>query len=76
MQNPLSVRTDLRAGYRPVQTMVYPNQWGYWTPGWFDLDSLTLCGSPYSSGGSVGAYSAMPGESDSGVGAPPPPPAP
>ncbi len=36
---PMPVRSGLKAGYRPVHGLVYPDQMGKWMPGWFDLDS-------------------------------------
>ncbi len=76
MKDHLSVRTDLRAGYRPVRTMVFPDQFGYWVPGWFDLDSLNICGSVMGAGG-VGTYGAgSGGAAPATAGTPPAPPAP
>jgi hypothetical protein len=72
MRSPLSVRTDLRAGYKPVHTMVYPDQFGYWTSGWFDFDSLSVCGSAYAGGAGVSPYGAQPGAPSTD--SPPPPP--
>jgi hypothetical protein len=74
MQNQLHVRTDVRAGYRPVHTMVFPDQFGYWVPGWFDLDSLQICGSSAAMGASGGVSGYSAGGSGGAAGAPPPPP--
>jgi hypothetical protein len=75
MNNQLSIRTNLHAGYRPVHSMVFPDQFGYWVPGWFDLDSLNICGSISNAGGVTG-FSAGENAAPAATGAPPPPPAP
>jgi hypothetical protein len=74
MKKQFSVRTDIHAGYKPVQSIVYTSNLGYWTPGWIDWDSLSVCGSPYATSSSgVSGYSAT-APSAAPTSAPPPPP--
>jgi len=40
----MPVRSGLKAGYRPVHGLVYPDQAGRWMPGWFDMDSAGRLG--------------------------------
>jgi hypothetical protein len=35
----LTLKSGIRAGYRPIHGWVYPDQMKQWMTGWFDLDS-------------------------------------
>ncbi|MEI7989259.1 MAG: hypothetical protein WCI88_09470 [Chloroflexota bacterium] len=35
----MKVKSDVRAGYRPVHGLVYPDSLGRWMKGWYDMDS-------------------------------------
>lgn len=37
----ITVRSGLKSGYRPVHGLVAPDGWTKWTPGWYDMDSMS-----------------------------------
>jgi hypothetical protein len=40
----IKIKSAIRAGYRPVHGWVYPDSYGQWMKGWFDLDSIGTLG--------------------------------